>query len=245
MPYETLGILGGVGPLASVYFADLLVCGTDADCDQAHIPFYLYNDACIPDRSAYLLGRSPESPLPALVDGVKKLASMGSDLIVVTCNTAHYFYDEMASAVDVPVLNIIETAVDAAEKKAPRLKKFGILATDGTVKGEVYDRVADRRGLQCVAPSEETQEAVMKLIYDVKVGKDVDPAVILRAAQELEDAGCEAVILGCTELSVVARRYRLPDEDPALVDAMTALAAACVALCGKKWKEPDERCVVN
>lgn len=237
MPVQTLGILGGLGPLASVYFADMLVNHTVASCDQDHIPFYLYNDVYVPDRSAYLLGRSEDSPLDALCEGVKKLASFGSDLIVVTCNTAHYFYDQMAAATTVPVLNIIDVAVDAACDAAPRAKKIGVLATDGTVRGDVYGRSLRKKGIDVGVPKEATQKAVMDFIYDVKVGKSVDPAVILRAADELRADGCSAVILGCTELSVVSRANGLSRRDPMLIDAMEALARRCVALCGREWQD--------
>ncbi len=244
MSYKKLGILGGVGPLASVYFTDLLVSGTVADCDQAHIPFFLYNDVYIPDRSAYLLGQSDDSPLPELVNGVKQLEGLGCDLIVVTCNTAHYFYDEMAAAVSVPVLNIIENALNSAKEQNPDLKKIGILATDGTVEGKVYKTVAEKMGIEYMSPSPETQEKIMSLIYDVKVGKEIDPNTILRAAEELEASGCDAIILGCTELSVVSRQNRLTKIDNHLVDAMTALAKSCVLLSGKEWKDTDKVCTV-
>ncbi len=243
MSVKKLGILGGVGPLASVYFTDLLVNGTVADCDQAHIPFYLYNDVYIPDRSAYILGNSDENPLKELINGVQELEKMGSDLIVVTCNTAHFFYDEMAKAVDVPVLNIIEAAVDAAIEKAPGIKKLGIISTTGTIKGKVYEKVAEEKGLISATPSQESADKIMKLIYDVKIGKKIDPNIILDVAKELEADGCDAVILGCTELSVVSRQNHLIDSDPCLVDAMTALAQKCVKLCGKEWKDPDSICI--
>lgn len=244
MSYEKLGILGGVGPLASVYFTDLLVGGTVADCDQAHIPFYLYNDVFIPDRSAYILRESDENPLPELINGVKELEKMGSDLIVVTCNTAHYFYDEMAKAVDVPVLNIIENAILAAKERFPDMKKIGLMSTTGTIKGKVYDKVAEENGLSLLTPFSASADKIMKLIYDVKVGKKIDPNIILDVAKELEAEGCDAVILGCTELSVVSRQSHLADEDSHLIDAMTALAQKCVTLCGKEWKDPDSFCIV-
>lgn len=244
MIYKKLGILGGLGPLASVYFTDLLVNGTVADSDQSHIPFYLYNDVLIPDRSAYILGESEVNPLPELVNGVKELEKMGSDLIVVTCNTAHYFYDDMSNAVNVPVLNIIEAAIDAAKENVPGMKKLGVVSTTGTIKGEVYKKVAEKKGLLYATPSEDSANKIMALIYDVKVGKKVDPTIILDVAKELEDDGCDAIILGCTELSVVSRQNHLTDKDPCLVDAMTALAQKCVTLCGKDWKDPTSICIM-
>lgn len=237
MAYQMLGILGGVGPLASVYFADVLVNHTVAGRDQDHIPFYLYNDVAIPDRSAYLLGKSADSPLPALCDGVRRLEASGCDLIVVTCNTAHYFYDRMAAAVQVPVLNIIEVAVEEALAKVPGAKKIGLLATQGTLEGKVYEKELSKRGLACGIPGEETRQGVMNLIYDVKVGKTVDPGLLIRAAEELKAQGCDAVILGCTELSVVSRANGLCRRDGTLIDAMEALARRCVRLFDREWQE--------
>lgn len=237
MAYQMLGILGGVGPLASVYFADVLVNHTVAGRDQDHIPFYLYNDVYIPDRSAYLLSKDAESPLPALCDGVRKLEASGCDLIVVTCNTAHYFYDQMAAAVKVPVLNIIEVAVEEALAKIPGARKIGLLATKGTLEGKVYEKELAKKGLICGVPGEETRDAVMTLIYDVKVGKTVDPTLITTAAARLKADGCDAVILGCTELSVVSRANGLSRRDSTLIDAMEALARRCVRLFGREWQE--------
>ncbi len=242
MAYEMLGILGGVGPLASVYFTDVLVNHTKVTRDQDHIPFFLYNDVYIPDRSAYLLGKSEESPLPALQEGVRRLAKSGCDLIVVTCNTAHYFYDDMVSSVDVPVLNIIDVAVDEAVNRYPGASTVGVLATKGTQEGKVYEKSLHQRGLACKYPDGETAKAVMDFIYDVKIGKSVDPALLVKAAESLMDKDCETVILGCTELSVVSRMHGLSRRDGRLIDAMEALAKRCVSLFGRQWKDTaDER----
>lgn len=238
MKIKTLGILGGVGPLASVYFADLVVNMTAADTDQEHIPLILYNDNSIPDRTAFILGRSDIDPVPKIVEDVKKLADFGSDFIVITCNTAHTFYDAIQASTDVPVINMIEQAVDATLRVRPNAKSIGVLATDGTLQSGVYKRAIEERGLACLVPSEPSQRDVMSLIYDqVKAGKEADLRQLLRVIDEMRHAGCDVIILGCTELSVINKQHNLSLHSGDIVDAMEELARASISLCGKQVKE--------
>ena len=238
MKIKTLGILGGVGPLASVYFADLVVNLTDADTDQEHIPLILYNDNSIPDRTAYILGRSDIDPVPRIVEDIKKLADFGSDFIVITFNTAHTFYDAFQSASDVPVINMIDEAVNATLKARPNAKKIGVLATDGTLQSGVYKKAIEERGLAYLVPSEPSQRDVMSLIYDqVKAGKEADLRQLLRVIDEMRHMGCDVIILGCTELSVINKQHNLSLHSGDIVDAMEALAKTCITLCGRQIKE--------
>ena len=237
METKTLGILGGVGPLASVRFSEMMINMTDAKTDQEHIPLLMFNDNTIPDRTSFILGRSNIDPVPKMISGIKKLVDFGSDYIVITCNTAHYFYDQLQASTSVPIVNMIEEAVTAAILKKPGVKKIGVLATDGTIESGVYAKVIEERGLSCVVPSKNSQSVVMDIIYNqVKAGKDVDVHGFLKIIDELRHLGCDVIILGCTELSVINSDNNLTLHSGDIVDAMEALAQKCITLCGKKVK---------
>lgn len=238
MNTKTIGILGGVGPLASVRFAETVINMTASENDQGHIPLLMFNDNTIPDRTSYILGKSDIDPVPNMKSGIKRLTDFGSDYIVITCNTAHYFYDELQASCPVPIVNMIEEAVEAAIKKKPSLTKIGILATDGTVESGVYAKVIERRGMTCAAPSTESQKTVMDIIYNqVKAGKTVDVHSFLKIIDELRHDGCDVIILGCTELSVINFDNKLSLHSGDIVDAMEALSEKCITLCGKQVKK--------
>ena len=227
MTEKTLGVLGGVGPLATVYFADLIVKMTPASCDQDHIRTIVSNNPKIPDRTDYILDRTKPDPLPAMVADAKMLASLGCDMIAIPCNTAHFFYDEIQKNVGVRVLNIIEETLKFAHRTLPHLKKVGVLATSGTLYSNVYPHVAGRFGIECVYPNEADAGTIMRIIYDeVKAGKPADKDAFFAVVERMKAAGCDAVILGCTELSAIY--YELGIRRPDILDSMTALAAACV-----------------
>ena len=219
MEEKTLGVLGGVGPLATIYFADLVVKMTDAKTDQEHISMVILNHGAIPDRTDYILDHSKPNPLPVMIADAKKLQAAGCDYIVIPCNTAHYFYDEIQKNVDIPIINIIEETVKYAIKTVPGLKTLGVLATEGTIKSGAYERVADRYSIDCKFPDEEDIFEFMRIIGDMK------------------KKGCDAVILGCTELSIIDKDFNLSKKDSKIIDSMEVLARRSIDLCGKKIKE--------
>lgn len=238
MKPKTLGILGGVGPLASIYFQQQIVKFTDASIDQEHIPAVIYNDTFIPDRTAYILGKSDLDPLPYIEEGFRKLEKAGCDLAVITCNTAHYFFERFSEDSAMPIVSIIDTAVEEVLNKIPNAKTVGVIATDGTIKSGVYKKVIEKFGLECISPDEEDQSAVTNIIYnEVKAGKKGNCKRLMQVVDALRAKGCDAIILGCTELSVMNEDNRLTEKNHDIVDAMEALAKKCVLLCGKKVKE--------
>ena len=227
MQEKTLGVLGGVGPLATVYFADLIVKMTPAACDQDHIRTIVSNDPKIPDRTAFILDNAKESPLPAMIADAKLLERCGCDLIAIPCNMAHFFFDEIQKNVSVPIVNIIEETLRYAHDTVPGVRKAGILATSGTLASGVYPHVAERFGIECVTPPAETIDELMRIIYDqVKAGRRVDHDAFFRVVDEMKAMGCDVVILGCTELSAIY--YELQIDRPDILDSMTSLARACV-----------------
>lgn len=235
MKEKVLGILGGVGPLATIYFADLVIKMTDAKSDQEHIAMVILNHASIPDRTEYILDNTKPNPLPVMIADAQQLERDDCDYIVIPCNTAHYFFDEIQKSVSVPIINILEETVSYAEKTVPNLKTLGILATEGTVKSGAYQSIIEKHGLSCCVPNEDDQKSLMHIIYDqVKAGEKVDICEFLRIVGELKKAGSDAVILGCTELSVIKKDFNLNRAN--IVDSMECLARASITLCGKNIK---------
>lgn len=224
-----LGILGGVGPMATAYFMQCVIKKTPAERDQDNIPMIVFNDPQIPDRTAYILDHDEPNPLPELEKVVAWLEHAGADYIAIPCNTAHYFYDPIVEAANVPVLNIMRETAARILSTAGAESSVGLLATSGTIESGVFQDYLSEARLNVVVPTRQEQdEVVMPLIYDrIKKNLPYDAAAFLEVARRLhEEEGCETVIVGCTELSVV---YQDLDEKPAyLVDAMDVLADRCV-----------------
>ena len=224
-----LGILGGLGPMATVYFYELLTRHTDAACDQDHIDIIINSHASTPDRSAFITGKSEDDPLAVMVRDIRRMKTYGADLVAIPCNTAHYFYDKLKASTDLPILNIMEET--AAKLASLGVKRAGILATDGTVYSGTYDRFLSAYGIDCVRPSADDQKHVMRIIYDeIKNGKSPDVETFLAVSERLMDAGADALILGCTELSLIKKQYPLPLY---YIDSLDVLAASTIAACGK------------
>lgn len=228
---KSLGVIGGLGPLASAYFLELLIEMTDAKTDQEHLDVILFDRPAVPDRTAYLLGRG-ESPLPRMRETARTLEKLGVSCIAVPCVTSHALYGELAAGIGVPILHMVEET--AAYLEQAGIRKAGILATDGTIHSHLFQRALDRRGIGWAVPDEAGQRRVMELIYgQVKAGKPADPALLEEAAHPLRDAGCGCVILGCTELSLLKRDHALGG---GVLDTLEVLAAASLRECAAPRK---------
>lgn len=229
-----VGVLGGMGPAATNCFSEQLVERTPASCDQEHLCTLVLNDASIPDRTAFLLGESADSPLPKLLAGARLLQDAGCDLIAMPCNTAHAFFDELTTAVDIPVLNMIDDTVRACARAGMRC--VGVLATEGTVRIDVYGAALRAAGLSCVYPDAVTQQQVSAIINDnVKAGIPVPAGALAAVCAAMAAAGCNGVILGCTELSVAYDEAE-PLPIPA-VDSLRTLADSTIAAVGISFAE--------
>jgi len=228
----TVGVLGGVGPLATVYFLRRVIELTAADTDQDHVDLLVCQHSSIPDRTAFLLGRSSADPLPVLVQDARLLAANGVGFIAMPCNTAHYLYEELAAQVSVPVLDLVDETVAAAQRAFPGLRRLGVLATDGTVHAGTYPQACRRRGIEAVVPDETVQSEVMDIIYaGVKAGRAVEPGRFQAVVDHLRQRGCQAVALACTELSVLAQDLGTTAD---VVDSVDVLARRTIELAGKR-----------
>lgn len=233
----TLGILGGLGPMSGAHFYKEIIAHTQAESDSEHIDVILSGQATTPDRTAYILGESENSPLPDMAKNARMLEKCGADIIAVPCNTAQYFYEKLASCVNIPILNIIDETTAFAKKLA--YKKIGIFATRGTVISDSYKISAEKHGIECVYPATEDQNFISSAIYgSVKAAKPVDMEKFLEIADKMYTFGCDCIILGCTELSLI----ELPDERKKdFLDSLQVLTYRAIQKCGKIPKGFDIR----
>ncbi|MBP3292681.1 MAG: amino acid racemase, partial [Clostridia bacterium] len=172
---QILGILGGLGPMASAYFYELITEHTAASCDQDHIDIILSSRATTPDRTDYIVGRSDKNPLPDMIADAQSLERYGATAIVIPCNTAHYFIDAVRDSVNVPMPSIITETV--LHLKRNGFRKPIILATAGTISTNTYQRELEANGMDWAVPDEAGQREVMDIIYGkVKSGVIPDPS---------------------------------------------------------------------
>ena len=241
MKKEILGVIGGLGPIATAYFMELVINMTRAENDQENVEMIIYNFPSIPDRTDYILGKSEQSPLPEMLRIGQALSSQGVSLIAIPCVTAHYFYREIAEGIAAPVINGIAETI--ALLKAKGVRKVGIMATDGTIRTGLLSRELEMAGIEAVIPSEERQRDVMHLIYkNVKAGKRAEMERFRRVQQELVGSGAQVILLGCTELSLIKRDEKI---GPGFLDIMEVLAQQSVLRCGKTLREEYENLITG
>lgn len=223
-----LGVLGGMGPAATVAFLDALVRATPASRDQDHIDTVVLGHASVPDRTARLLDPGQPDPTPYLLGDLELLARLGATRAVIACNTSHAF---LPKELPLPLLSLVrvgaEAAVDGARAQGADRPRVLVLATDGTVLSRVYQDALTDLGAEPLLPGEEGQREVMAMIYDgVKAGVEVPTDAFLGLVARLR-GDADTVLLGCTELSVLAEQAgdALPGH---AVDAQAALVARVV-----------------
>ena len=234
-PAGAIGVLGGMGPMATVDFLAKVIELTPASRDQDHLPLIVYSVPQVPDRSASIVeGR--ESPLPAMIEGLRTLVRAGVECIAIPCNTAHHWYDDLARESSVPVLHMVDSAGAAMQRLGVPDGPVGLLATAGTLAAGIYPARLVRHGYECVVPDDGDMETLVTPgIGLVKAGRVAEAEKLLRtAADNLLGRGARVVILACTEIPVA-----LKDDDASegrYVDATRALAEACV-----RWSRGDDR----
>lgn len=229
---KTVGIIGGMGPLATVDLFGKIVENTDAAADQQHIHVIVDNDPAVPDRTAALLYGGAD-PFPLMLKSAKRLQSAGAELLIMPCVTGHSYLDALRRGVNVPILNMLTVTCDTMVRSG--IKRAALFATTGTVKTGIYDRVCAQYGIELLKPEDSEQQAVMDIIYrGVKTGaRQYDGGSVNAIAQKLLDAGAQTVILGCTELPIAYERFGLgfPHIDPTL-----ELARKTVVMAGGRVK---------
>ena len=229
MPEKIIGILGGMGPEATIDLFYKIIKFTPAEKDQDHLRIIIDNNPKIPDRTAAILGKG-EDPLPALQETAQNLEKAGADFIVIPCNTAHYFLSSIQESVNIPVLNMIEETAKETKKRIPQIKKVGLLASIGVYKSEIYHQYFKKFNIEVISPQEKDKEEIMKVIYTIKAG-DLSKGVkknVLKITQKLIDKGAEVIIAGCTEIPLILKEgdVSVPLIDPTQILAKAAFQKA-------------------
>ena len=229
----TLGVIGGLGPIATAHFMELVIRMTEANTDQEHLDMIIYNRPSIPDRTSYILDNSRPNPLPEMIRVGNTLARQGARLLAIPCMTAHYFHRDLTRYIEAPIVHAIHEC--AVHLKKHGITKAGIMATDGTIRSKLFQQELEKHGIEALIPGEEGQKCVMSVIYDdIKANRPAGMDKFQLASLDLKNQGAQAIILGCTELSLVKRDYPI---GAGYLDAMEVLARRCVLECGGRLKE--------
>jgi aspartate racemase len=246
-----IGVLGGMGPLATADFMRRLALIAPAKVDQDHCRVLVYSNPKIPDRSAGILGAGP-SPLPSLLDGVAMLERSGVDVIVIPCNTAHYWLDDLVASTLVPFISIFQAIRRDLASHDVRSGLIGVLGTAGTIRSGLFQRDLKSSGFGVLEPTQaEMEEFVEPAIRAVKASRIEAARPLVRAAlAALAERGAAAVVLGCTELPL-ALDGDSPESGPLIVESTQSLAEACIAWTleqtaaarsdARRWRGPDRK----
>ncbi|UQS84217.1 aspartate/glutamate racemase family protein [Bombilactobacillus thymidiniphilus] len=224
-------VIGGMGTQATESYLRLLNARTPAKCDQDFLNYILVNHATVPDRTAYILDHSQPSFYPDLLEDIQQQSLLKPDFMVLICNTAHFFYEQLQAATAVPLLHMPRMAVRQLKMQYPHAKKVGLIATKGTLADQIYQTELTKQGYEVTVGDTTLQKDVMALIYEhIKEKGQVDVKLYHSILERMQnDFGAQAVILGCTELSVAQEKaaqhpYAVIDAQSVIVDASIALA---------------------
>ena len=209
--HHVIGILGGMGPEATLDLYRHIINLTPASRDQDHLRVLIYSNPKIPDRTL-AIAAGGESPLDALLKSARLLESAGASIIAMPCNAAHHYLEQLRAAVGIPILNIITETCDALRRRHPEVKIAGLLASDGTVQSKIYHRALEAQGIDVMLPDKSDQSFIQTVIAEVKAGKHVEESreKLLLAGTRLIQAGAQAIILGCTEIPMVFNSSAFP-----------------------------------
>jgi len=223
---KRLGILGGMGPAASAEFITRLIEQTPAACDQEHIPFVLWNDSTIPDRSTSLINRD-DLPWDKLKQGILGLENAGCDHIAIPCNTAHFWYDRMVQ-LGVPITHIVDSV--AAELKELKIYSglIGIIGTKATMRLGLYQDYLSKQGWSCVTPGAQDIDNLVQPAIDLIKANDIDAArnLLHQVIDNLKNYGVRAIVLGCTELPLAIRDKTL--KNIPIINSIDSLVKAVI-----------------
>ncbi len=223
---KTLGILGGMGPMATADLFYRIINLTEAKSDRDHIHIITDNYCEIPDRSAYILGEG-EDPIYHMYEAAKKLEGIGADFLVMPCNTAHYFYDKLSKKIGIPFLNMIEETAIFLQGE----KRVGLLATEGTYRARLYEKAFLPHNIVVVTPDDNIKKLINTLIYNFKGGKSSSCEDLNTILNHFREMGVDKLILGCTELPLI---FNEVSSDLSLVNPTEVLARAAIRYAGKK-----------
>ena len=229
MSEKIIGILGGMGPKATLDLFHKIIKLTPAKKDQDHLRIIIDNNPKIPDRTAAILGKG-ENPLPALQETAQNLEKAGADFIIMPCNTAHYFISEIQKSIKIPILNMIKETAHHVKSIFPSVKNIGLLATKGTYKTKLYNSFFNAKNIEILIPTPPEQDKIMDLIFMVKSGilSEEMKSQIINISEEQIKKGAQAIIAGCTEIPLILKDkdIKVPIIDPTNILAKRAVEEA-------------------
>jgi len=236
MPEKVIGILGGMGPEATLDCFDKIIKNTPAAIDQDHLRVVIDSNPKVPDRTAAIIGDG-ESPVPVMVAGCRALQRAGADFIIIPCVSAHVFLSETQQQIELPILSIFDAVAEAIDRDHPQIKTVGLLATTGTVSGGLFQKRLLQDDIRTLVPKETMQSKIMSAIYDIKNARATRKrseitADLTAAAASLisrRPEGARGIIAGCTEIPLALRQEHLAIP---YFDAVTILARAAIRRAG-------------
>ena len=226
---KRLGILGGMGPAASNEFVTRLVAKTPVTKDQDHIPFVLWSDSTVPDRSTSMLN-GDDRPLPYLLAGIQGLKTAGCTTIVIPCNTAHFWFShlEKTAAWNARIIHIVDSVADALRDLKITSGKIGIIGTKATIEYGLYQYQLDKSGWNCIVPTKEQMGTLVQPAIDlIKVNQTAQAHPMLMAViHSLIDNGATSVVLGCTEIPLSVKEDTV--QDIPIINSIDSLVHAAI-----------------
>ncbi|HAS74307.1 MAG TPA: aspartate racemase [Clostridiales bacterium UBA8960] len=229
-----LGVVGGMGPMATSMFFERIIKKTMATKDQEHMDMVILNHATMPDRTEAIITGNDALFLSHIEHDFKMLEMMDVAYIAIPCNTSHFFMEEMIKLTHIPIINMVEETAKEIKVRYGVGKKVGILATNGTIQTGTYERACLNHGLLFEKPSPADQETVMKIIYDIKSDLPIEKEQLEQIIMKMVTVNqCDCVILACTELSLIKLKK---DVARFCVDAMDVLVERAIVYSGKQLK---------
>jgi aspartate racemase len=229
---KSVGVIGGLGPLATLDFFERVLRRTRAVREQDHLRLIIDNDPKIPDRNAHMRGDGP-SPGPALASCARGLEAAGADFIVMACNTAHAWEADIRAAISVPFLSIIKETTNAVAELRP--EAVGVMAVDACLSAGLYQEALKTAGLKCLLLNADSQKTFMELIYRIKSGDSGETVKrsMVTLARKLEAQGAEVIIAGCTEIPIVLTADDIEGE---LISSTDVLVERTIVFAGGELK---------
>ena len=200
---KTVGVIGGLGPEATLDFFAKVIARTPAQADQDHLHLIINNNPKVPNRNNAVAGTGP-SPGPELAETAKALERAGADFLVMVCNAAHAFQNDIEAVISIPFVSMIETVVQKTVQSYPETTRVGVLAASGCLDSKLYQNAFAKHGIETLAPQGQLREHFMALLYQIKAGKKQQLKPDMKnLAQVLIGQGAELIVAGCTEVPLV------------------------------------------
>jgi aspartate racemase len=233
MSEKVIGILGGMGPEATLECYSKIIKSTPAKTDQEHLRVIIDANPKVPDRTAAIIGQG-ESPLTILVEGCRCLQRAGADFIIIPCVSAHFFLDEIQQQIKLPILSIFDTISETISTEHTEIKTIGLMGTTGTIRGGFLQKRLATDGINTIVPDEKHQSKVMAAIYDIKNSQSARSeeeftSDLIATAESLISTGAQGIIAGCTEIPLALKQKHLAVP---YFDALAILARAAILKAG-------------